>query len=124
MSRNLSYLHISVVALVLHGTDHPCSQKGYSTERNQYANSIFYYWIFLFLDKEVLKPDRKSLNKDYAKKNGQGGFMAQRIPAFLRSKKLKKRTRPGTSCLCSLSYFIFREESVCMLFDFNWEIME
>ncbi|KAF9936721.1 hypothetical protein BGZ65_002083 [Modicella reniformis] len=30
----------------------------------------------------------------YAKKNNQGGFMAQRIPAFLRSKKLKKRTRP------------------------------
>ncbi|GJJ75496.1 hypothetical protein EMPS_07854 [Entomortierella parvispora] len=45
-------------------------------------------------DKEILKPDRKSLNKDYAKKGGQGGFMAQRIPAFLRSKKLKKRTRP------------------------------
>ncbi|KAG0204339.1 hypothetical protein BGX33_008570 [Mortierella sp. NVP41] len=45
-------------------------------------------------DKEVLKPDRKSLNKDYAKKSNQGGFMAQRIPAFLRSKKLKKRTRP------------------------------
>ncbi|KAF9538861.1 hypothetical protein EC957_006077 [Mortierella hygrophila] len=44
-------------------------------------------------DKEVLKPDRKSMNKDYGKK-GQGGFMAQRIPAFLRSKKLKKRTRP------------------------------
>ncbi|KAF9921642.1 hypothetical protein FBU30_008294 [Linnemannia zychae] len=44
-------------------------------------------------DKEVLKPDRKSLNKDYGKKT-QGGFMAQRIPAFLRSKKLKKRTRP------------------------------
>ncbi|KAG0054996.1 hypothetical protein BGZ83_009871 [Gryganskiella cystojenkinii] len=46
-------------------------------------------------DKEILKPDRKSLNKEYAKKGGQGGFMAQRIPAFLRSKKLKKRTRPG-----------------------------
>ncbi|KAF9366255.1 hypothetical protein BGX34_004706 [Mortierella sp. NVP85] len=45
-------------------------------------------------DKEILKPDRKSLNKDFAKKTGQGGFMAQRIPAFLRSKKLKKRTRP------------------------------
>lgn len=54
---------------------------------------------FLFIDKEVLKPDRKSMNKDYAKKSGQGGFMAQRIPAFLRSKKLKKRTRPGTSLL-------------------------
>ncbi|KAF9980859.1 hypothetical protein BGZ75_007892 [Mortierella antarctica] len=45
-------------------------------------------------DKEVLKPDRKSMGKDYAKKGAQGGFMAQRIPAFLRSKKLKKRTRP------------------------------
>ncbi|KAG0316687.1 hypothetical protein BG000_004781 [Podila horticola] len=45
-------------------------------------------------DKEVLKPDRKSLNKDYSKKGGQGGFMAQRIPAFLRTKKSKKRTRP------------------------------
>ncbi|KAF9953130.1 hypothetical protein BGZ72_005659 [Mortierella alpina] len=45
-------------------------------------------------DKEVLKPDRKSMSKDYAKKGAQGGFMAQRIPAFLRSKKLKKRTRP------------------------------
>ncbi|KAG0303163.1 hypothetical protein BGZ98_006946 [Dissophora globulifera] len=45
-------------------------------------------------DKEILKPDRKSLTKDYAKKGGQGGFMAQRIPGFLRSKKLKKRTRP------------------------------
>ncbi|KAG0248484.1 hypothetical protein BG011_010223 [Mortierella polycephala] len=45
-------------------------------------------------DKEVLKPDRKSFGKDYAKKGAQGGFMAQRIPAFLRSKKLKKRTRP------------------------------
>lgn len=44
-------------------------------------------------DKEILKPDRKSLNKEFAKKS-QGGFMAQRIPAFLRSKKLKKRTRP------------------------------
>lgn len=43
-------------------------------------------------DKEVLKPDRKSLNKEY-KKGGQGGFMAQRIPAFF-SKKSKKRTRP------------------------------
>ncbi|KAF9579872.1 hypothetical protein BGW38_003693, partial [Lunasporangiospora selenospora] len=45
-------------------------------------------------DKDVLKPDRKSLNKDYVKKASGGGFMAQRIPAFLRSKKLKKRTRP------------------------------
>ncbi|KAG0200851.1 hypothetical protein BGX28_006188 [Mortierella sp. GBA30] len=45
-------------------------------------------------DKEILKPDRKSLNKDFAKKGAHGGFMAQRIPAFLRSKKLKKRTRP------------------------------
>ncbi|KAI1309130.1 hypothetical protein EDD11_004141 [Mortierella claussenii] len=45
-------------------------------------------------DKEVLKPDRKTLSKEYAKKDNQGGFMAQRIPAFLRSKKLKKRTRP------------------------------
>ncbi|KAF9331352.1 Ankyrin repeat domain-containing protein 46 [Podila minutissima] len=41
-------------------------------------------------DKEILKPDRKSMN---AKKNGQG-FMAQRMPAILRSRKLKKRTRP------------------------------
>ncbi|KAF9436946.1 hypothetical protein BGZ76_002490 [Entomortierella beljakovae] len=47
-------------------------------------------------DKEVLKPDRKSLNKDFNKKGTQhhGGFMAQKIPGFLRSKKLKKRTRP------------------------------
>ncbi|KAF9301741.1 hypothetical protein BGZ74_006332 [Mortierella antarctica] len=45
-------------------------------------------------DKEILKPDRKSLNKDYSKKGGQGGFMAQKIPAFLRTKKSKKRTRP------------------------------
>ncbi|KAF9426578.1 hypothetical protein BGZ94_006309 [Podila epigama] len=44
-------------------------------------------------DKEIAKPDRKSMNKEY-KKGGQGGFMAQRIPAFLRSKKMKKRTRP------------------------------
>ncbi|KAI7824819.1 hypothetical protein BC939DRAFT_135523 [Gamsiella multidivaricata] len=45
-------------------------------------------------DKEIMKPNRKSLNKEYAKKGSQGGFMAQRVPAFLRSKKLKKRTRP------------------------------
>ncbi|KAF9160799.1 hypothetical protein DFQ26_005170 [Actinomortierella ambigua] len=43
-------------------------------------------------DKDALKPDRRSLTKD--KKNSQGGFMAQRIPIFLRSKKAKKRTRP------------------------------
>ncbi|KAG0334659.1 hypothetical protein BG004_000319 [Podila humilis] len=40
-------------------------------------------------DKEILKPDRKSMGK----KSGQG-FMAQRMPALLRSKKMKKRTRP------------------------------
>ncbi|KAG0015983.1 hypothetical protein BGZ80_009503 [Entomortierella chlamydospora] len=45
-------------------------------------------------DKEISKPDRKSLNKDFSKKGPQGGFMAQKIPGFLRSKKLKKRTRP------------------------------
>ncbi|KAF9108414.1 hypothetical protein BGX27_008355 [Mortierella sp. AM989] len=45
-------------------------------------------------DKEVLKPDRKSMSKDFSKKGGHGGFIAQKIPGFLRSKKLKKRTRP------------------------------
>lgn len=43
-----------------------------------------------------MKPDRKSLNKEYNKKGGQGGFMAQRIPAFF-TKKSKKRTRPGNN---------------------------
>lgn len=57
--------------------------------------TLFVNFFIFFIDKEVLKPDRKSMNKDYGKKSGQG-FMAQRIPAFLRSKKLKKRTRPGT----------------------------
>ncbi|KAF9356914.1 hypothetical protein BGX26_004546 [Mortierella sp. AD094] len=45
-------------------------------------------------DKEILKPDRKSMSKDFSKKGPQGGFMAQKIPGFLRSKKLKKRTKP------------------------------
>ncbi|KAF9391069.1 hypothetical protein CPC16_004611 [Podila verticillata] len=42
-------------------------------------------------DKELLKPDRKSMNN--IKKNGQG-FMAQRMPRLLQSRKIKRRTRP------------------------------
>ncbi|KAF9200400.1 hypothetical protein BGZ49_009390 [Haplosporangium sp. Z 27] len=45
-------------------------------------------------DKEILKPDRKSMTREFAKKNHQGGFMAPKISGFLRSKKHKKRTRP------------------------------
>lgn len=48
----------------------------------------------MVLDKEILKPDRRSLNKEFTKKNGQG-FMAQRMPRLLQSRKIKRRTRPG-----------------------------